>query len=245
MRLAYKIQTDLLPGEAPVIDGYDLAGRSIPAKTVGGDYFDFIPLEEHRLAVCLGDVVGKGMPAALLMANLQATLRAQAVDASTAEHCIRRSNRLMFNSTDVDKFVTLFYGILCSETHELRYCNAGHNYPIHVRANGDTSRLTVGGLVLGALEDFDFREAAIPLEPDDVLVVFSDGISEATNENGDEFGEDHLAEIVRLHRGESAARIIESVMQAVREHTGDGQQSDDITIVVIKRLPLVHRPGSS
>jgi sigma-B regulation protein RsbU (phosphoserine phosphatase) len=188
MRLAYKIQTDLLPGEAPVIDGYDLAGRSIPAKTVGGDYFDFIPLEEHRLAVCLGDVVGKGMPAALLMANLQATLRAQAVDASTAEHCIRRSNRLMFNSTDVDKFVTLFYGILCSETHELRYCNAGHNYPIHVRANGDTSRLTVGGLVLGALEDFDFREAAIPLEPDDVLVVFSDGISEATNENGDEFG---------------------------------------------------------
>ncbi|HUV37749.1 MAG TPA: SpoIIE family protein phosphatase, partial [Patescibacteria group bacterium] len=147
MRLACKIQMDLLPSDAPVIAGYDLAGRSIPAKAVGGDYFDFIQLDGNRTAVCLGDVAGKGMPAALLMANLQATLRAQTEEVVSAEDCIKRSNKLMFKSTDIDKFVTLFYGILDSEKHLLCYCNAGHNYPFLFRESGEPVRLDVGGLV--------------------------------------------------------------------------------------------------
>lgn len=238
MRLACKIQMDLLPAEAPVIAGYDLAGRSIPAKAVGGDYFDFIQLDEHQIAICLGDVAGKGMPAALLMANLQATLRAQSEGVVSAENCIRRSNKLMFKSTDVDKFVTLFYAILNFEKHMLCYCNAGHNYPFVFRKNEEPIRLDVGGLVLGALEEYDYREATVPFQPGDTLLIFSDGISEAQNENGDDFGEDRLAEVAAGCLEAPTTQIIDSIMQAVREFTGDIPQSDDMTILVVKRLPV-------
>lgn len=237
MRLACKIQMDLLPSDAPVIAGYDLAGRSIPAKAVGGDYFDFIQLDEHRIAVCLGDVSGKGMPAALLMANLQATLRGQAGEVISAEHCIRHSNAMMFKNTDIDKFVTLFYGILHSGQHALCYCNAGHNYPFLFHADGGHSRLDVGGLVLGALEKFDFKEETIPLQPADTLVIFSDGISEAQNEEGEDFGEERLAEVIGAAADTNAVGIIDRVMDAVHAFTGDRPQFDDMTILVVKRKP--------
>jgi sigma-B regulation protein RsbU (phosphoserine phosphatase) len=237
MRLACKIQMDLLPAEAPLIAGYDHAGRSIPAKTVGGDYFDFIQLDDHRIAVCLGDVAGKGMPAALLMANLQATLRAQSTDVQSATCCIKRSNKLMFKNTDIDKFVTLFYGILDCRSHELSYCNAGHNYPFLIRDNGKIDRLSVGGLVLGALEEFDYCEDSVQLNPGDMLLIFSDGISEAQNEAGDFYGEERLGEIVAAHRGESAAQVVDSVMESIRDYVGETPQSDDMTILVSKRNP--------
>lgn len=235
MRLACKIQMDLLPSDAPVIAGYDLAGRSSPAKAVGGDYFDFIQLDEHRLAVCLGDVAGKGMPAALLMANLQATLRAQTEEKLSAENCIRRSNSLMFKSTDIDKFVTLFYGILNIDEHVLCYCNAGHNYPFLFNENGEYVRLDVGGLVLGALEEFDFKEATIPFKQGDMLLIFSDGISEAQNEAGEDFGEERLVEVAAGLKDSAATEVIDGVMQAVSDFTGDKSQFDDMTILVVKR----------
>jgi sigma-B regulation protein RsbU (phosphoserine phosphatase) len=238
MRLACKIQMDLLPSDAPVIAGYDFAGRSIPAKAVGGDYFDFIQLDENRIAVCLGDVVGKGMPAALLMANLQATLRAQTEKLLSAEECIKRSNMLMFKSTDIDKFVTLFYGILNCNENMLCYCNAGHNYPFLFSEGGDHKRLTVGGLVLGALEEFDFKQETVPFHPGDTLLIFSDGISEAQNEEGEDFGENRLAEVVAGIKDSSAVQVIDTVMEAVCDFTGDKPQFDDMTILVVKREPV-------
>ncbi len=237
MRLAYKIQMDLLPSVAPDIEGYDIAGKSIPAKTVGGDYFDFIRITPSCMCVCLGDVSGKGIPAALLMSNLQATLRGQALQDLTPHSCIAKSNVLLFKSTDMDKFATLFYGVLNTETHEFQYCNAGHNYPFLIRASGETVRLDIGGLVLGALEDFSFEESTVQFLPGDMLVIFSDGISEATNSGDEMFGEDRLERFVVENRTRSANDIIEAILEEVREHAELTPQSDDMTLVVVKRSP--------
>jgi sigma-B regulation protein RsbU (phosphoserine phosphatase) len=236
MRLAYKIQMDLLPSMAPDIKGYDIAGKSIPAKTVGGDYFDFIKISPSCMCICLGDVSGKGIPAALLMSNLQATLRGQVLQDRTPQSCIKKSNLLLFKSTDMDKFATLFYGVLNTETHELHYCNAGHNYPFLIRANGEIVRLDIGGLVLGALEDFSFEESAVRFLPGDLLVIFSDGISEATNSSDDMFGEERLERFIVENRDRKAADIIEAILNDVRVYAELSPQSDDMTLVVVKRF---------
>ena len=190
MKLAYKIQMDLLPKEAPVLEGYDIAGVSIPAKAVGGDYFDFIHLNDHSLALCLGDVSGKGMPAALLMANLQATLRGQVMVDPSPATCLNHSNALLFRSTDADKFATLFYGVLDRAAHRLAFANAGHNYPLFLKPGGEPTRLDLGGLVLGCLEEFSYAEGVVEFAPGDTLLIYSDGITESFDANDEEFGED-------------------------------------------------------
>jgi sigma-B regulation protein RsbU (phosphoserine phosphatase) len=235
MRLAYKIQMDLLPKESPSIEGYDLAGKSIPAKTVGGDYFDFIEIGPACLCLCLGDVSGKGIPAALLMSNLQATLRGQVLQDRTPEACIQKSNMLLFKSTDMDKFATLFYGVLNLETHALQYCNAGHNYPFLVRAKGEVLRLDVGGLVLGALEGFPFKGGTVQMMPGDLLVIFSDGITEAINADDEMFGEPLLEKVIITHRELKSADLIDKIIAEVKKHAGGTPQMDDITLVVVKR----------
>jgi sigma-B regulation protein RsbU (phosphoserine phosphatase) len=235
MKLAYKIQMDLLPKDAPRLAGYDIAGVSIPAKAVGGDYFDFIHLNERTLALCLGDVSGKGMPAALLMANLQATLRGQVlVDPSPAE-CLRRSNALLFRSTDADKFATLFYGILDGGTHRLAYANAGHNYPLMLKSGGEPVRLDLGGLVLGCLEEFRYAEGVVEFDPGDTLLIYSDGITESFDANEEEFGEERLASILRTASANTAAHLIDQIMTAARAHAGELSQMDDMTLLVIRR----------
>jgi len=235
MRLAYKIQMDLLPCVAPEIGGYDIAGKSIPAKTVGGDYFDFIRIAPSCICICLGDVSGKGIPAALLMSNLQATLRGQVLQDRTPRSCVQKSNLLLFKSTDMDKFATLFYGVLNTESHEFHYCNAGHNYPFLVRADGETVRLDTGGLILGALEDFSFEEGMVEFRPGDLLVIFSDGISEATNGRDEMFGEERLGRFIVENRGRTADEIIDAILDEVRDHADLSAQSDDMTLVVVKR----------
>ena len=235
MRLAYKIQMDLLPNKAPEIKGYDVAGKSVPAKTVGGDYFDFISITPSCMCVCLGDVSGKGIPAALLMSNLQATLRGQVLQDGTPSSCIKKANLLLFKSTDMDKFATLFYGVLNTKTYEFHYCNAGHNYPFLIRSGGEIERLDIGGLVLGALEDFSFEESKVQLEPSDLLVVFSDGISEATNSREEMFSEERLERFIIENRDRSAADIVEVILDEVRRYAELTPQSDDMTIVVMKR----------
>lgn len=235
VRLASKIQSELLPKSLPSIEGYELEGRSIPAQVVGGDYYDFIPIEDHRLAICLGDVTGKGLPASLLMANLQATLRGQSFLSSSPKDCLIRSNRLLYHSTSPEKFATLFYAYLDSKNHLLSYSNAGHDFPFHFSDGDNPSRLKSGGLMLGAFEDFAFEEDSISMKPGDVLVISSDGISEAMNSNLDQFGEERLQTIIRDNRTASPNEIIEKIISAVRAHAGDQPQSDDMTLIVLKR----------
>ncbi len=238
MRLAKEIQINLLPNSFPQIEGYDIAATSIPAKDVGGDYFDFIPLTDDKIAFCLGDVSGKGMPAALLMANLQATLRGQSGVKVQASACITRSNSLLFKSTDPRKFATLFYGILDTQNHRISYSNAGHDNPFFIKANGEVERLSKGGIVLGFVPEFEFQEASVDIAEGDMLVLYSDGINEAMNGLEEEFGEENIARILLESMDESAETIINRLLEAVHHHVGETPQMDDMTIMVIRRLAV-------
>ena len=235
VRLASKIQSQLLPERSPNISGYLLLGRTIPAQVVGGDYFDFIPIDKHRLAICLGDVSGKGLPASLLMANLQATLRSQTLNVESPKICLERSNRLLFQSTSPEKFATLFYGILDSESHTLYFSNAGQDPPCLLSNGKDIRRLATGGIPLGMLPEFRYEEESILLDPGDTLVMYSDGVTEAMNAAGEQFGEERLASLLLRSRPDSPETIIGHIVDAVRCHAGTIPQSDDITIVVLAR----------
>ncbi len=239
LRLALDIQLGLLPKSAPVVPGYDIAGRSIPAEVVGGDYFDFIHKEEGQLAFCLGDISGKGMPAAVLMANLQATIRGQTLLKCSPKECMGRSNTLLYLSTDPEKFATLFYGILDARNHRLCYCNAGHERPYMVTSGGrDTGklvRLDVGGIILGCVEQFPYEETCVPLNSGDVVVVFSDGVTEAMSETSEEYGEDRIVRLLAENPNESASGLIDKLVASVTKHSGSRSQTDDITLVVIRR----------
>ncbi len=236
IRLARQIQIDLLPKRPPDVPGYEIAGLSIPALQVGGDYFDFIILDKHRLAVTLGDVSGKGLPASLLMANLQATLRGQTLLEVSAGECISRSNRLLYRSTDPEKFSTLFYGVLDSLSHQLFYCNAGHENPLLFSGSEEPIVLATGGLVLGVTEEFPFEEDSISFKEGDLLVIYSDGVSEAADAGDEQFGEEKLIEFLKKNRHESPQALIDKIVEAVIQHTGDAPQMDDITLVAIKRI---------
>jgi sigma-B regulation protein RsbU (phosphoserine phosphatase) len=236
MQMAYDIQVNLLPKAAPKLKGYDIAGVSIPAQVVGGDYFDFIPLEENRMAICLGDVSGKGLPAALLMANLQATIRGQTLLKPSTKDCLNRSNKLLYQSTDRQKFATLFYSILDSENHLLRYSNAGHNRPFLFSQNQEPQSLETAGIVLSFLDNYDYNEGIIDFNPNDLLLIYSDGITEAMDASGEEFGEARLALLVDEHTKKTAQDVIDIVIDEVRNHAKDRPQMDDMTLVVIKRI---------
>jgi phosphoserine phosphatase RsbU/P len=236
LRLAGRIQEGLLPQVPPELDGYDLAAASWPAEVVGGDYFDFVPLAERRLAICVGDVSGKGLPASLLMANLQATLRAQALRDGSCRECASWCNRLLFNATTPEKFVTLFYAVIDANTHRLAYCNAGHERPIILGRDGESRRLKTGGLVVGLIDEVQYADDSCALAPDDVLLIFSDGATDMEDAEGRPVGEDRLFELLREFRDLSAAQIVEQIAAAVRAHAGSTPALDDLTLLVAKRL---------
>ena len=235
MRLAYDIQVDLLPKEQPKVEGYQIAGRSIPAKDVGGDYFDFIQMDEDRLSFCLADITGKGMPAALLMANLQATLRGQILVGKTCKDCVAFSNDLLYYNTAPNKFATLFSGILDNKNHEITYCNAGHNNPFLISDDNKIIRPDVGGLIVGIAPSVPYDEATIKLRPNDILVVFSDGITEAMNKEEEEFDEPRLQELLIANKEKTSEELIELIFSEVYNFSKGQPQSDDMTIVIIKR----------
>ena len=236
LSFAKMIQTNLLPKSNPQIDGYDIANMNISAKEVGGDYHDYISIDENNTVICLGDISGKGMPAALLMANLQATLRGQALFTSSAGECLTRSNKLLYRSTDMQKYATLFYGILNASKNIFHFSNAGHNPPFLINSDKKVTMLTKGGTVLGFMEDYQFEEDSVKLSSGDIIIIYSDGITEALNEKEEEFGEERLLSLLKENLKSSAEMIIENVFKAVKLFVKDVKQSDDITIVIIKKI---------
>jgi serine phosphatase RsbU (regulator of sigma subunit)/ligand-binding sensor domain-containing protein len=234
--VAARIQRDLMPAHPPSLAGYDIAGRNIPNRGVGGDYYDFIEFDDDRLAICLGDVAGKGLPAALIMANFQAIVRSEAIQKTGASRCARRANRVLHRSTAPGTFITFFYAILDPRSHVLTYCNAGHERPLLVRRDGEQSRLEGAGLVLGVMEEFEYDEQRHGLEPGDTLMIYSDGISDAMDEADHPFGEQRLAETLRRNRNRSAAEVVAVVLRAVKRHARRQPMQDDMTLVVLKRI---------
>lgn len=235
LRLAADIQMRLLPDEAPALDGYDLAGTSIPAQNVGGDYFDFLPTGNGQMAVCVADVSGKGLPAALLMSNVQAALRARYDTCSSPSSCLSVLSKLLYRSTHRGSFVTMVYGIIDTAGHSIDYANAGHNRPLVCMADGRVVRLETAGLVLGAMPDADYRTGTTPLEPGSLLLFYSDGVTEAMNESRVAFGEENLEDLLRVVRGLTAQETVDRIVKEVQTHVGDAPQHDDMTLLVVKR----------
>lgn len=235
MLVACEIQLDLLPKSNPNVKGFQIAGTSIPAKDVGGDYFDFIKINDDHLAFCLGDISGKGIPAAILMSNLQATLRGQTLMKKNCSECVTFANDIMYHNTAANKFATLFYAILDSSNNEVVYCNAGHNDPLLITDENKISKLSTGGIVVGIQPSMPFDEATIPLNVNDMLVVFSDGITEAMNSDEEEFGDERLQSLLIQHKKESAEKLIQIIIKEVKHFAGNQPQMDDMTVVVIKR----------
>jgi PAS domain S-box-containing protein len=236
-RMARDIQANLLPKSNPEISGYDIAGMSLPALNVGGDYYDFIQLDEHRLAIGLGDVSGKGLAAALVMSNLQATIRGQSFFGGTSNECLERANKLLFDSTDSKTFVSLFYGILDTNKNTLCYANAGQNTPLLFSAGKKPRPLKTHGLALGLKKDVSYQNDEIPINPGDRLLIYSDGISEAMNDRMEEFGDRKLRDIVQSDKGDSTNKSLEKIIAAVNLHFGDAKQNDDMTLIILRRKP--------
>lgn len=234
LQVAAEIQKNILPREIPNVNGYDIFAINIPAHEVGGDYYDFMQISDGETAFALGDVSGKGLPASMLMSNLQATLRGQLLFSSSAKECITRANTLLFKSTDPTKFVTLFFGILDSVNHKLIYCNAGHNVPFFLLGEKEI-KLDKGGIILGCLENIGYEDEEILFEEGSLLVVFSDGITEAMDMNEEEFGEEKLFRIIKDRCHLSSEEIGKEILNEVSRFSAGIPQSDDITVLIIKR----------
>jgi sigma-B regulation protein RsbU (phosphoserine phosphatase) len=236
LNTARSIQQRLLPKVPPVIGGYELAGRSEPARQVGGDYFDYFLQDDNHAVICLADVSGKGISAALLMANAQATVRSLSLSEEALTKRLEHANQLLYNSTDSDKFLTMFYAVLEPQTHQMTFSNAGHNPPLLISAAGEVRELTVGGPVLGILPGFSYEQSSVEMAPGDLLLIYSDGFSEAENLRQEEFGEDRLKELATVHRNETAVGLIERINEEVTAFCGEAPQSDDMTILAVRRV---------
>ena len=233
---AAEIQNHLLPAEGPPIDGYEVFGTSLMCRAVGGDYYDYLDLEGGRVGVGLGDVAGKGMPAALLMASFQASLRALAELGMPADETITRMNRVMCKTVPDNRFVTFFFGILDPGANTLTYVNAGQTPPYLVRATGGIEQLGQSGPPLGLLDDSTYRPHTLKMDPGDILICYSDGVSEASTPDGAQFGEDRLAALVASERVRTPGEIVRVVTQAMAAHCAGRTYGDDVTLVILKRL---------
>jgi serine phosphatase RsbU (regulator of sigma subunit) len=255
LALARDIQQRLLPQSPPVLPGLDVAGISIPSREVGGDLFYFLPVSDGRLGLTIGDVSGKSVPAALLMSNVLAALKTEARLVEDESEILTHLNRLIAEQVEPGRFVTFFYGVVDRTKGILNYACAGHNPPLKMKKDGAAEWLTEAGLPLGVLPDNTYVPSQTPLEPGDVLVLYSDGVTEAEKpqepsisaEDGDEefgdapapegpafFDEHRLEEAVRGSRNRSASEIVEAVVEAVQTYTGGADLSDDLTLVVVR-----------
>ncbi len=234
MQIARQVQSRLLPQEAPSLATLECAGKCIQTRAVGGDYYDFLDLGSGRIGLVLADISGKGMSAALLMANLQANLRGQyALALEDIPRLMRSVNRLFYKNTENNHYATTFFAVYDDETRRLRYVNCGHNPPFLARANGSVERLAATATVLGLFEEWDCSVVELELAAGDVLVIYTDGISEASPNEEDEFGEERLIEAARNGREQSADEVLEAILSQVQEFS-QGEQADDMTLIVAR-----------
>ena len=238
LRIASEIQHAILPTNKDVLpkELYDMASLMDPAKDVGGDFYDYFKTDEDRLGFVMADVSGKGVPAALFMAVSRTLLKATGIRDLVSKDCMTSVNDLVCGESVDGMFVTVFYGRLNIKTGEIDYSNAGHNPPYVVHANGKVETVPAqGNMVLGAVENFQYRNDKITLEKGDMLFTFTDGVTEAMNAAGEQFGEERLEKLLAKCGGKTSQETIDTVRAAVAEWAGDTEQSDDVTMLVIKR----------
>lgn len=233
--IAREIQKNLLPARLPDLQGFDMSAVNVSSKQVGGDYYDVIPTGDSRVILAIADVSGKGTPASLLMANLQASIRALVPTGLSLSELTGRVNDLLHGSTGPDKFITMFWGSLDLATRTFRYVNAGHNPPYLLRANGGLERLEVGGMILGIMRTLvPYEEGSVELNPGDAVVMFTDGVTEAMNVEGKDFSDERFERLLLKHQSDPPAVLQETIQGEIRAFTAGASQSDDITMVIVR-----------
>ena len=235
VEIAEEVQRRLFPRRDPEIRGLDCHGVCNPARGVAGDYYDFLPLEAGKTGIAVGDVAGKGLPAALLMASLQGSLRSLAPLAEDGPAILAAElNAQLYALTERNRFTTFFWAVFDERPRSLTWVNAGHNAPMLIRAGGDVERLRASGPPLGAVPKAAYSQTTTALSPGDLLVVFTDGVTEAVDPSEQEFGETRLEQILRGNGRENAAALCDRIVSAVRSFEGGAPQNDDITLVVAR-----------
>jgi sigma-B regulation protein RsbU (phosphoserine phosphatase) len=236
LNIARQIQRSFLPETNPVIAGYDVSGTNISSMQVGGDYYGFIDIVEGHLGIAIADVSGKGMPAALIMASFRASLIAEIRNNYSIRTICSKVNSLLCESLESGNFVTAVYGVLDFKNHVLTFANCGHNLPVLLRADGSVEYLQEGGPVLGVSKSSVYEERPVMVNPGDVCVLYTDGVTEVFSAEGEEFGLDRLVEIIRTNREKTAAEIQDTLLKAVYDFSSPEHTFDDLTMVIIRRL---------
>jgi sigma-B regulation protein RsbU (phosphoserine phosphatase) len=238
LEIAMEVQEHLFPQRLPSVPGLDYCGRCRPAREVGGDYYDFLELPEGRLGIAIGDVSGKGIGAALMMASLEASLRAQASVCHDIAELMKRVNSLIYDASSASRYATLFYAEYDPRSRQLSYVNAGHNPPLILRnpsADYQVLRLETGGPVIGILQQC-YQQESFLLEPGDLVVLFTDGVSESMNVRNEEWGEDRLIEFAKTCHGLPAFDVMTRILAAAEAFAVGASQHDDMTLVVLRVL---------
>jgi phosphoserine phosphatase RsbU/P len=229
---ARRIQEGLLPKNIPRLPGFEICGAWRPSSMVGGDYYDVLDLGRASVALCIGDVVGKGMPAALLMSNLQAAIRGVATNSLPPRELCAKVNRGIQGNLAPEKFISLFYALLDAPSKRLAYSNAGHNSPILVRAGGSTMRLDCGGPVIGNFSDGSYAQNEVSLRSGDRLVLYTDGVTEAANDRDEEFGEERLTQLISENRALKAQALQTKILETITNFC-EGSFRDDVTLITL------------
>lgn len=232
--IARRIQESFLPEEFPKVPGFDLDAINISSTEVGGDYYDFVPIVENQIGVAIADVAGHGVPAALIMASFRASLLAEIRNNYAIRTIMKKVNNLICESVKRGEFVTAVYGVLDTRNRILTFANAGHNPPLLLRKTGVVESLREGGLTLGILPDQDYEERPVYIDSGDILILYTDGITEATNSKDEQFGTKRLIALVKEHRALPASEMREKIMAAVLSYRSDDAPHDDLTLMLVK-----------
>ena len=236
--VASKMQQSILPTSFPETPEYEIYGNMVPARNVGGDFYDLVPMENGRIGLAVADVSDKGVPAALFMMSSRTLLKGSAIGMGAPGSVLSEVNTMLTENNDTMMFVTLVYALYDPETGVLTYSNGGHCNPLVVHPDGSSEELALtGGVALGVMPGLDYREAQTTLNPGDSLILYTDGVSEAMNAHGEEFGVERLQQLFAVQPPTSARTAIEAIMQAVSDFAGDTPQSDDVTCLVLRRVP--------
>jgi len=235
LRLAGTVQRHLIPAEPPELPGFDLAGLYVPCYDVGGDFYDFITLADHRLLLVMGDVMGKGVPASLAMASLRSSLRAYTEHVTQPDALVRHANRMFCNDISSGEFATLFCAVVDLDSAVLTYCNCGHDPPLLLRGS-ETINLTAGGTVLGIDKNSFYTTESIQLKPQDMLVIYTDGLADAMNFQREPFGRQRIIEAFQASAEMTADGAAHNVLWLMRKFTGLTKRFDDTAIVILKKL---------
>ena len=235
LQVASEIQRLLIPQSIPESDYLETAAEYIPCKEVGGDFYDIIKLDDQRFIFVVADVSGKGIPGAMVVSNMQATLRAFLQYSADLKSVVSKLNEVIIRQTTSDRYITFFIGIYDHSSQQLKYINAGHNPPVLVSKNGEITELRTGGVFIGYLP-WDYESASVPFVKGDTLVLYTDGLVEAMNKNEDEFEFDRLKEILKKHHTENSKTLLNRIFKQVKKHIGSNPMEDDFTLLVSRRI---------